>query len=717
MASSDAMHRVLDALAERAALVILDNCEHLIGAVAAVADELLGRCRRVHVVATSREPLGIVGERLVEVPPLAWPAPDADVDDALAHPAVELFADRGAAAAPGFAVDADNVAAVIEICRRLDGQPLALELAAARLRTLAPDQLARRLDDRFQILTGGSRTALPRHRTLRAVVDWSWELLTDAERALVERLAVFPGGVTPSSASAVHDGSPVEVLDLLAALVDRSLLQVVDAAAPRYRMLETIREYGLERLAQEGVLDATRAAHAHHFAAVVDEHAPRLRGGHQIGALHLLTAERENVVAALRHLTDTDDARRAVHLACELMWFALLSGNAADGLDWIRIALGADGDADPAERAFVRSIVAVADAQDEDAADDEQTALAGVLAELATVDADGWPPIVLFRAVLSWLVGDGEVTADQMREADEHPDPWVRAAAPMIAAQLAENDGDLATMRADHETALARFRDVGDRWGIAMVLVSQAGVWMIDGELDAAGGALEEARRLTGELGAPTQDVFIDMRLAELWTRSGDLAGACEHLQRVGDERDLNHEEAVFVDAMRARLLWELGDRTAARELCDRLVAAVAKGFGGRAERDHARAMALMSIGHVALGDGEVAAAAEALHGAFVAAVKSRDMPMVAMTGVASARLVAHEGRPADAAEMLGAAATVRGAPDEGNLDVAVLTAELRAALGDDAFDAAYARGLGTGRDAALARLAPAESDAASVRP
>jgi predicted ATPase len=146
---------------------------------------------RVHVLATSREPLGIVGERLIEVPPLAWPAPDAGEDEALAHPAVELLADRGAAAAPGFAVDAENVAAVIEICRRLDGQPLALELAAARLRTLAADQLARRLDDRFQVLTGGSRTALPRHRTLRAVVDWSWELLTGAERALAERLAVF----------------------------------------------------------------------------------------------------------------------------------------------------------------------------------------------------------------------------------------------------------------------------------------------------------------------------------------------------------------------------------------------------------------------------------------------------------------------------------------------------------------------------------------------
>jgi len=715
--SSDALHRVLDALSDRTALVILDNCEHLIGDAAAVADELLGRCPRVHVLATSREPLGIVGERLIEVPPLAWPGPDATVDEALAHPAVELFADRGAAAAPGFAVDAENVAAVIEICRRLDGQPLALELAAARLRTMAPDRLARRLDDRFQVLTGGSRTALPRHRTLRAVVDWSWELLTDAERTLAERLAVFPGGMTPQSASAVHDGSTVEVLDLLAALVDRSLLQVVDAAAPRYRMLETIREYGIERLAEQGVLDAVRTAHAHHFLALVDEHAPRLRGGHQIGALHLLAAERENVVAALRHLADTGDAARAVHLACELLWFAVLSGNAADALDWIRIALQADGEADTAERSFVRSVVAVADAQDHDAAGDEDAVLADVLAELEAVDAVEWPPIVLFRAILSWLVGDRDTTVALMREAGEHPAPWVRAAAPLISAQLAENDGDLSTMRADHETALARFREVGDRWGIAIVLVSQAGVWMIDGELDAAAGALEEARALTRELGVPSQDVFLDMRLAELWTRRGDLARAREHLDRVGDERDLNREEAVVVDALRARLLWELGDRTAARALRDRLVAAVAAGFGGRAERGHARAMALTSIGQIALGDGDVAAAAEALDGAFAAAIESRDMPIVAMTGVAGAQLAARQGRPEDAAEMLGAAAVVRGAADEANLEIAGVTAELRDRLGEAAFSAAYARGLEAERDAALARLAPAASDAARVGP
>jgi ATP/maltotriose-dependent transcriptional regulator MalT len=293
----------------------------------------------------------------------------------------------------------------------------------------------------------------------------------------------------------------------------------------------------------------------------------------------------------------------------------------------------------------------------------------------------------------------------------------VRAAAPLISAQLAENDGDLATMRANHETALARFREIGDRWGIAIVLVSQAGVWMIDGELDAAAGALEEARALTRELGVPSQDVFLDMRLAELWTRRGDLARAREHLDRVGEQRDLNQEETVVIDALRARLLWELGDRAAAHALRDRLATAVAGGFGGRPERGHARAMALTSIGLIALDDGDLGAAAEALDGAYAAAREARDMPIVAMTGVAAARLAARRGRPADAAEMLGAAAVVRGAQDEANLEIARLSAELRAVLGDDAFEAAYARGLEAGRDAALARLMPAGSEAAAVRP
>ncbi|MET0603759.1 MAG: BTAD domain-containing putative transcriptional regulator [Baekduia sp.] len=229
--SGDATAHLVDVLAERETLVILDNCEHLLDATAVLADLLLAQCPALRILATSREPLGIAGEHLAQVPPLGLPPADASAEEALTHPAVRLFADRAAAAAPDFSVDDTTVAAVVEICRRLDGLPLAIELAAARLRSLPAAQIAARLDDRFRLLTGGSRAALPRQRTLRAVVDWSWDLLSEPERALARRIAVFPAGVTATSAATVGVGAPVgadDVPELLAALVDRSLLTLVD---------------------------------------------------------------------------------------------------------------------------------------------------------------------------------------------------------------------------------------------------------------------------------------------------------------------------------------------------------------------------------------------------------------------------------------------------------------------------------------------------------
>ncbi len=237
-AATDPVAHLLDVLAERDTVLVLDNCEHLVAAVAVFADQLLAHCPRLRIIATSREPLGIAGERLERVPPLGLPPADADARAALEHPAVRLFADRAADAAPGFAVDAATVASVVEICRRLDGLPLAIELAAARLRSLPAPQIAARLDDRFRLLTGGSRAALPRQQTLRAVVDWSWDLLSDDERLLARRIAVFPAGVTPESAAAACADDDLDehaVLDLLASLVDRSLLVLVDRGVPRYR--------------------------------------------------------------------------------------------------------------------------------------------------------------------------------------------------------------------------------------------------------------------------------------------------------------------------------------------------------------------------------------------------------------------------------------------------------------------------------------------------
>ncbi len=242
-ASRDARTRLLDGLADVNALLLLDNCEHLIEACAHLADALLAHCPRLRIIATSREPLAITGESLLPISPLGLPEPGIPAASALLYPAVQLFAERAAAVSPDFAITEDTVGPVVDIVRRLDGMPLAIELAAARLRTLPLPEVSRRLSDRFRLLTGGSRTALPRHRTLQAVVEWSWDLLSLAERLLAERFAVFPAGATPDAVAAVcadpggpapggpaGEIDPAAVDDLLSSLVDKSLLQRVRAA-------------------------------------------------------------------------------------------------------------------------------------------------------------------------------------------------------------------------------------------------------------------------------------------------------------------------------------------------------------------------------------------------------------------------------------------------------------------------------------------------------
>ncbi len=276
--------RLIAAIREREALLVLDNCEHVIESAAAFAHRVLGECRRLRILATSREPLGITGEALWLVEPLALPEGDASPGEIESSPAVQLLRDRAGAVRKDLAVDARSLPTMARVCRALDGIPLAIELAAARLRTMSLDQLAHRLDDRFRLLTSGSRTALPRHKTLRAVVDWSWELLTDAERMVLRRLAVFSGGASLDAAEQVCGGDvagPGEVLELLTALAEKSLLLTERDSAPRYRMLETIKEYARDRLAEAGESDLARRAHLAYFTRLAETR----------GARHLRRAE------------------------------------------------------------------------------------------------------------------------------------------------------------------------------------------------------------------------------------------------------------------------------------------------------------------------------------------------------------------------------------------------------------------------------------------
>ncbi|MDF3149234.1 BTAD domain-containing putative transcriptional regulator, partial [Streptomyces sp. T21Q-yed] len=294
--ATDGTERLLAALEDRELVLVLDNCEHLVTDAAGLSALLLGACPGVRVLATSRESLGITGEVLIPVPPLP------------PEPASRLFLDRAQAVRPGF----EGHARVADICAALDGLPLAIELAAARLRTLTPDELADRLGDRFRLLSRGDRSKAPRHRTLRAVVEWSWDLLDAEERELATRLTVFAGGATLEAVESVCATPYPE--DLLASLVEKSLLEVSEG---RYRMLETIRAYAAERLEDEHRL---RDAHAAYFRALAERAEPCLRGGGQLPWLARLDAERDNLDAALRHLVATapEDALR---LMAALSWF------------------------------------------------------------------------------------------------------------------------------------------------------------------------------------------------------------------------------------------------------------------------------------------------------------------------------------------------------------------------------------------------------------
>jgi predicted ATPase/class 3 adenylate cyclase len=289
---------LLDALAPQATLIVLDNCEHLIGGCAKVADAILRRCPQVHLVATSREPLGIGGEAIYRVPPLSLPGPN-DSDPSAAGPsdAVALFADRAKAQGAGLVVNEETIPLAVSICQRLDGLPLAIELAAARLRSLSLAGLADRLDQRFRLLTGGSRTAPGRQQTLLATVEWSYSLLNGAEQLLLRRLPVFAGSFDLDAAEAVCGFGDIEVFDvagLLGSLVDKNLV-VAEPTGPalRYRLLETIRQFAAERLAEpgDGGPAAVEAAHCAHYLSVAENAAPHLTGPDRAGPAHGQRAE------------------------------------------------------------------------------------------------------------------------------------------------------------------------------------------------------------------------------------------------------------------------------------------------------------------------------------------------------------------------------------------------------------------------------------------
>ena len=682
---SDALTRLLALLADRCALIVLDNCEHLVGAAARVAAELLARCPDVRVLATSREPLGITGEALAPVAPLALPPADATPAEARAHPSVALLADRAAAVRPGFAVDDGTVAAVVEICRRLDGMPLAIELAAARMRALPVEEVASRLDDRFRLLTGGSRTALPRHQTLRAVVAWSWELLSPAEAALADRLAVFPGGISADAAAWVCAGGPVaaeDVPDLLAALADKSLLQQVPGPRARYRMLETLREFGAERLAAAGLVAPTMRAHARCFLALAEEAHPHLREPEQLEWLARLTTERDNLLAALRFAVDTGDADTAIRLAASLAWYWTARGEHATAAAWLGAAATMPGDA-PADDRAVCVVVAAISAV---AGGGENADFDARVAEVRALDTDGWndhPLLSLLGPIAAMLIGDEE-EALAMLAAREPETPWSRATRHFLAAVVHENGGNITEHRYHLEAALAGYRALGERWGLANTLAATGGLRLADGDVDGSVAAYAEAHRLMGELTATEDASFTRTRLAGAYARGGDTARARAELLLARQEAEQVRSRigVVSTDLALAELAWQLGEPAEARRRAEEALRG-ASGSAGGPPQMHAMVLATVAVldadeGAVDTGRKRVAEAA-GLGGA------DRDMPVMGTVAVAAAYVELRAGEPERAARLLGAALALRGTEDRGSPPVLVLRRELGEALGADA--------------------------------
>ncbi len=329
---------------EMCCLLVVDNCEHVVADAAQIVADLLTAGSQLRVLATSREPLGVPGEVSYQVRTLPVPTPRDSFRAATAgkYDAVRLFADRAATASPGFTLTDAVAPAVSALCQRLDGLPLAIELAASRVRTFGPEQLVEHLDQRFELLAAGARTAPPRHRTLRGAIDWSYELLDDGERALFDRLGVFPADFNYQAVRSVcgaGDPGGRAVLRLLPRLVDKSLVSTAGHGAPRYRLLETIRAYAAERLAVSGAEATTGRQHAAHYLALAEQAAVKLRTPDQRAWLDRLAIEQPNLRAALAHSITTGDLTSAWRLVAALQRFWDSTGQRREAHEWIRRAL------------------------------------------------------------------------------------------------------------------------------------------------------------------------------------------------------------------------------------------------------------------------------------------------------------------------------------------------------------------------------------------
>ncbi|MFE7137369.1 BTAD domain-containing putative transcriptional regulator [Streptomyces sp. NPDC057644] len=706
-------YRLASALRDRRTLLVLDNCEHVVDAAAGLAELLLRAAPGLRVLATSQEPLGLAGEAVSLVEPL----PPAE--------AARLFVERAGASAPGFPRDPGGPEreAVAEICRRLDGIPLALELAATRVRALGVRELADRLGDRFRVLTTGLRGAPARQQTLRAVIDWSWELLGEPERVVLRRLAVHRDGCDLAAAEAVCAGGCVareDVLDLVGRLVDRSLVVVATGPdGPRYRLLESVAAYATEQLHATEGLAAVRDRHLRHYLALAVRAEPRLRGPEQRRWLDRLDAEAGNLRAALDEAVRSAPnaaavpgaAGEAVRAAGALAWWWLLRGRLTEARRSLHAVLAAV----PGKSAGAAELVLLHRAFT--LLTGEAAGPAGATAEDGIVAVAEAVPDPVRRARALWLCAYGLFSAGDTAGGEalnaralalftDADDPWGTAAALGLRSALALVGGDLDALGRDGRRSAALFRELGDRWGELQTVSPLAALAEIKGGYEEAEQRQLEGLRMAREWGLAAE---VSARLSGLgrlallardWDRARDLH---EQARRIAAEQGYTYGEihsgmGLALGARRS------GDLDAAEAHLLRL----RDGFAAVSSRagDH---LLWAELGFIAeLRGGAGPAAAHHLRGLEIARVLAEPRALaLSLEGLAGAAALA--GRTPEAvcaARLLGAAAAARlraGAPlpPAERADVDRVTAATRAVLGAPAFSEAFDLGGRGGREGA----------------
>jgi predicted ATPase len=646
--------RILDALVGRDILLVFDNCEHVIDAAAALAQDLLSALPQLRILATSREPLGVPGEAFVGLGSLAHPT-DAEIvalseDQLAAYPAVELIRQR-ALSSRGTVLDANELLAAAKICTRLDGLPLAIELAAAKLRTMGVDEVLTGLDDRFTLLTGGYRTARPRHQTLRAMIDWSWSLLDDDERRALSWFAVFPAGVGASESPALATALGLSAASVFDSLVDRSLLQ---RSRGRFRALETIREYGIERLAEAGELVDARIAQAEYMSTRAHEMDRLLRGPRIMDALAWFDAEEDNIVSALRYAAGVPLAAIAVGLVVSCAWYWLIRDRNEDAREWLEIvgplAAGIDGD-EARILSLVQPLMVGARADGAEALPEMSqpmseamaTSMAEALAPLGQVRLGPGshellqlivPALNAFSAVLGlpdWM------TAVRLPDPDELGlDPWPTGVLRVARAAMAQNRSSIAELGSESRRAIDIFTEIGDLWGLALSEQMHS-LWLattgrLDEALAMSDSSTEHMRRITSSWDLAQQQGLAIQMLLRLDRRDEALERVLQMLEDAetgGNARTMLQAQltAATVDA-------ELGDLASAGTRLAAIDGLRDQWHGGPGQL-----VALVEIvkASIARQRGDFGGAEDHLREAAAASIRSHDNPVIGLVALSVA--------------------------------------------------------------------------------